>query len=190
MRNIDLKNPSIMDGLSPKELVALESGEESKKPQKSNTSVLVNNPRTYIINYSSLNTCHKLRAYCCFCFSYKQKIKHDIIKKAVTKINYYLDIFCYIRKMQEVDILKYVLLDDNEIDLFKHLSRPPIKMGFGVDGAYDNFEEFQKPIGKVGQSEIDKAFNAFNNIIGKDKLTFEEMKLLQLFRAELEFLEH
>ena len=41
---------------------------------------------------------------------------------------YYLDIFIYIKKIKEIDIIKYFLLDNDQIVLFDYLTTPPIKL--------------------------------------------------------------
>ena len=53
----------------------------------------------------------------CFWVSKKQKQKNSIIAKAQNKIHYYLDIYTYIKKMQEVDVIKYCMFDEDQLTL-------------------------------------------------------------------------
>lgn len=115
-----------------------------------------------------------------------------IIEQAEKKIHYYLDIYTYIKKMQEIDIIKYSLYDEDQLTLFKFLSKPPVKMGinsFGV-GIYKEFEETQHNYTKIGKKEIDLLFKAYNTIRNKEEISFEDLKLLRLVKAEVDFLKN
>ena len=77
----------------------------------------------------------------CFC-NLKNKVKNKIIKN---KINYYLDIFYYINKIQEIDLIKYILIDNNnQTILFEYLTKPIINFN-----EYDNNENI-----KINKSPI------------------------------------
>ena len=124
-----------------------------------------------------------------FYCSKKRKRRHFIIKKCEYKIHYYLDIYTYIKKMQEIDLLKYCLFDDNQINLFKYLSTPPIKISEKNKGIYKEFEEQQVNCMKIDKKEVDGLFSSYLEIAKKNDLTFEDVKLLRLVKAEIEFLD-
>ena len=126
-----------------------------------------------------------------FWYNDLQKKRYEIIKKAENKIHYYLDIFMYITKMQEIDLLKYCLLNKNQITLFDFLSRPPIKIdNQNEDYIYHEFETNQKIIKKFENKEMEEIFKTYNGIRNKKQICFEDIKLLRLIRAEVDFLKN
>ena len=125
----------------------------------------------------------------CSCCSDLQKRRYKIIQKAENKIHYYLDIYTYIKKMQEIDLIKYCLFDHEQMNLFEFLSKPPIKFGNEQNKfIYQEFEENQQNIKKLGAKEMDNVFHSYNNIRNKKKVCFEDIKLLRLIKAEIDFL--
>ena len=125
----------------------------------------------------------------CPCCSNLQRRRNEIIKKAENKIHYYLDIYTYIKKMQEIDLIKYCLFDNEQMNLFEFLSKPPIKFGNEKnDCIYQEFQENQQIIKKLEAKEMDSVFNSYNNIRNKRKVCFEDIKLLRLIKAEIDFL--
>ncbi|MCQ2820084.1 MAG: hypothetical protein MJ252_22695 [archaeon] len=163
---------------------------KSKKVRKlkRNESSFLKDDNTYVINYSKLNICDIITAHLCFCWTIKMKLRKEILQNAESKINYYMDVYNYIRKIQEVDLLKYCVLDDNQMELFSHLSRPPIKMGFGNEGIYEYFSQQQKTPNKITRRQIDELIDAYNLIQKKPEYDFEDVKLLRLINAEVDFL--
>ena len=129
-------------------------------------------------------------SYFCYHCSKYQKRKYELIINAKKKINYYLEIFNYIKAMHEIDLFKYCLLDKEQFIIFDYLSRPPYK----VDGKenddliYHEFEKEQNAFSKIGKNEIDKICNAYNIIRNKEDITFEDLKLLRLINAEINYL--
>ena len=142
------------------------------------------------LEYSNLNICKILYASLCFWASKKQKRRIRLINKAEDKIHYYLDIYTYIKKMQEIDLLKYCLFDDDQATLFKFLSKPPIQMGTGPLGLYKEFEEQQVNYKRLDKPEIDALYHSYKKIRDKESITFEDLKLLRLVTAEIKFLDN
>ena len=142
------------------------------------------------LEYSKLNICNIIYATFCFWASKKQKRRHRLISKAETKIHYYLDIYTYIKKMQEIDLLKYCLFDEDQTTLFKFLSKPPIQLGSGPLGLYKEFEEQQVNYKRLDKPEIDALYHSYKTIRDKEEISFEDLKLLRLVTAEIKFLEN
>ena len=125
----------------------------------------------------------------CFWTSKYQKRRYELLKKAERKVHYYLEIFNYIRSMQEIDLLKYCLFDKEQITLFHYLSIPPLKTSSKkTNQIYKEFENEQVYVGKIKKKEIDEIYNCYNTIRFKDEITFEDLKLLRLINAEVELL--
>ena len=125
-----------------------------------------------------------------FCVSKKNYRRYQIFKNEEKKIHYYLDIFTYVKKMQEIDLLKYCLFDEEQLNLFEFLSKPPYKFT-EIDNynIYKEFEDKQTKLGVLGKHEINNLFNSYKKIRDKKNLTFEDLKLLRLVKADVEFLE-
>ena len=162
--------------------------EISNYSEKSSKKITTDPPSKY--EYSNLNICKILYASFCFWASKKQKRRIRLINKAEDKIHYYLDIYTYIKKMQEIDLLKYCLFDEEQSTLFKFLSKPPIQLGTGPLGLYKEFEEQQVNYKRLDRPEIDALYHSYKKIRDKESITFEDLKLLRLVTAEIKFLEN
>ena len=90
--------------------------------------------------------------------------------------------------MQEIDLIKYCLFDENQLKLFKYLSTPPVKLSEKNIGIYKEFEEQQVNYSNIGKNEIDKLVDSYINIAKKKDITFEDIKLLRLVNAEVDYL--
>ena len=113
----------------------------------------------------------------------------ELLQKAENKIHYYLEVFNYIKGMQEIDLLKYCIFDQEQIELIDYLAKPPLKTNKKeITAIYKEFENGQVSFGKIGKKEIDKVYNAYNSIRNKDDITFEDLKLLRLINAEAQLL--
>lgn len=120
----------------------------------------------------------------CICFrSYEEKYKTEIFKKGKKMIKYHMNILSYIRKMQEIDILKYLLLDDDQIKLFNFLSKPSVSLIDKKD-IYDNL--VQKFNVDINREEIDKIYGSFKDLSNKNILSDVDKKLLKFFSDEVE----
>jgi hypothetical protein len=139
-------------------------------------------------NLGKFSTFDVLRASYCYCCSRKQKRRNLMLKKCEYKIHYYLDIYTYIKKMQEIDLIKYCLFDENQLKLFRYLSTPPVKLSEKNIGIYKEFEEQQINYSNIGKNEIDKLVDSYINIAKKKDITFEDIKLLRLVNAEVDYL--
>ena len=87
--------------------------------------------------------------------------------------------------MQEVDVIKYCMFDEDQLTLVKFLSKPPIKIGLSTIGSYKEFEETQIKFGKI---EADQLFKSYSTLRNKNEISSEELKLLHLVKAEINFL--
>ena len=190
-RNIEMISNSLS---SKKNSVYYKNDEETETSQNGPKTNTISSSKSENLEetYKTLNICSIIWASMCFWTSRKQKKRNLIIEQAEKKIHYYLDIYTYIKKMQEIDIIKYSLYDEDQLTLFKFLSKPPVKMGinsFGV-GIYKEFEETQHNYTRIGKKEIDLLFKAYNTIRNKEEISFEDLKLLRLVKAEVDFLKN
>jgi len=140
---------------------------------------------------SDLNIFQIITAQFCFCCSNKLKNRKILYEKCKDKIHYYLDIFAYIKKMQEVDLLKYITLDYDQNILFNFLSTPPVRIKENNKEIYNEFiiNQIRGDLGrKLDKHQIEKIFKTYKSITGKKNINFEDIKLLRLVNAEIEFL--
>ena len=136
-----------------------------------------------------MNICETICVKLCFWCSKKLDKKNNIISKAEDRVHYYLDVFNYIKKMQEIDLLTYCFLDHDQYKLFEYLSKPPVKIEEDkTNNIYNEFLERQTTYKSIGKKEIDTLFKSYNNIRRKEEMLFEDLKLLRLVSAEVKFL--
>ena len=127
--------------------------------------------------------------YLTHCTCNYQKRKYQLIKKAKGKINYYLEIINYVKGMQEIDLFKYCLFDKEQIYILDYLAKPPFRLSHKeIDCIYSEFEKDQYTFEVIGKDEIDKVYNSYNTIRNKGDVTFEDLKLLRLINAEVDYL--
>jgi hypothetical protein len=121
------------------------------------------------------------------CCKRKQK---DDVKKILTagkeKLFFYLDVITYIKKMQELDIMKYLILSSDELNIFRFLSKPLISTNDISSSVYKEFEQEQKKSLTLKREEIDILRESYRNIMKKSSLSNIEDKLIHLFDAELD----
>ena len=139
-------------------------------------------------NYVRVGICKTICAKLCFWANDNLKMTKYGIKKAEDRVHYYLDVFNYIKKMQEIDLLTYCFLDHDQYKLFEYLSKPPVKFEDDNSNIYNKFLNRQVTYQSIDKKKIDLLFKSYNNIRKKDDLLFEDLKLLRLVNAEVNFL--
>ena len=139
-------------------------------------------------NYVRVGICKTICAKLCFWANDNLKMTKYGIKKAEDRVHYYLDVFNYIKKMQEIDLLTYCFLDHDQYKLFEYLSKPPVKFEDDNSNIYNEFLNRQVTYQSIDKKKIDLLFKSYNNIRKKDDLLFEDIKLLRLVNAEVKFL--
>ena len=112
-----------------------------------------------------------------------------MLQNAERKIFYYLEVFNYIKKIQEVDLMKYCLFDKEESFLLNFLSYPSFRTCSNIiNETNKEFESEQIPYQKLQKKEIDEVFNYYNYIKNKENITKKNIKLLKLMDAEVDIL--
>ncbi|CAD8133321.1 unnamed protein product [Paramecium octaurelia] len=122
---------------------------------------------------------------CCQC---KKGGKRELINFSMGKITHTLDITYIIKKLQEIDKLKLILLSSDQIKLFDYLPKP--KLGLHMKASENEYCSILKP----EQSDLDKALEAqkaFQQLQDQDdEITPKLVKLLDedlvaLFKLQL-----
>lgn len=120
----------------------------------------------------------------CFCCPLKKiKKKSLLLDKGNEKFNYQMNVMTYMRKMQELDILKYVLLSSDQITLLNFVSKPSVSLVSNnelIEALYKIFNV------EINKEEVDKLSEAVLNITGADNTSQLDRKLVDLVNSEIE----
>ena len=122
-----------------------------------------------------------------FLFFRKLNYKNNLYQKGELKLYLSTDILSYIKKMQMLDILIYILLDTNQIEMINFLSRPvisskkentviPNSIKINIDNADNNNTE----------NEINDFCKGYKKIKSSLKKTTIDQKLYNIVNVELD----
>ncbi|CAD8064911.1 unnamed protein product [Paramecium sonneborni] len=123
----------------------------------------------------------------CMSIGFKKKHKQQI-EYAIEKILCKLDVVNILTKIQEIDKLKYVILNKEQLELFNYIPKPliPIDM-FSQDfekklNVLEDKAEFQFILQeeKSDLIKIESAFNAYMKLSEKKRLTDTDKNILEL----------
>ena len=121
------------------------------------------------------------------CKSKKLSFKNILFEKASKKMDYYFDIFSYIKKMQEIDIMKYLLLDKDQIKLLNFISKPSISQSYSdSDDVYKNYQQNRLIKSKLKIEELEDIIKSYNSL--KNRSDDLNNRLFYLFDYEIDHL--
>ncbi|EAR86976.1 ABC transporter family protein (macronuclear) [Tetrahymena thermophila SB210] len=121
------------------------------------------------------------------------KKKKQIIDYSVQKLYYHLDLMYVIKKLLEVDKLKELVMDKDQIQLFEYISKPVITdeevfSQLNKDQLYQKQQQKYNILYQDNRSEIQKAQDAYlsyQNIQNRDKKTLMDQKILRHLDPQL-----
>jgi len=188
----DNKRNIIIDDLNSSHIINKNNNSSNNNSNNNSTNEKKTNENEYKKN---VNDFANLRAGICetifiklfFWISKGMKRRKSIILKGEERVHYYLDVFNYIKKMQEIDLLTYCIFDQDQFKLFEYLSKPPVKFDGQDFNVYNEFLNRQVSYKSIDKDEIENLYKAYNNIRKKEDLLFEDIKLLRLVNAEVKF---
>jgi hypothetical protein len=122
------------------------------------------------------------------CISCNKDVKKgmEYVDSTGDKMTYYTDIINIIRKFRQLDVLKFILLSDDQLNLLNFLSQPAIIFSENQSEIVKKFNEIENPPDNFEKENIDILTKSYNDILKKEKLTQLDMKLLGLFNSELD----
>ena len=169
---------------------------EQKRFLKSENSLINKNTNIGIkkeeneIKFKKLNIFQLIFNVFCFWCSPKLKKSSFLLNQAENKINYYMDIYTYIKIVQEFELLKDLLFDKKSIILFNFLSKTSMKIINNNHFIFSQrFEREFQSIKLMNEFEIDKIYYYYQKmLLDKNNLSKEELKLLEFFKNEINFL--
>lgn len=126
------------------------------------------------------------RLFCCQ-FLKKNK-KHLIFENAEKKFDHNLDLVTYMKRMQELDIIKYLLLDKNTLKLVNFISKPCVSLSPKSlqDSEYNQFFESIEDANTLSHQNIDDVKICYDYILAKKDKSYLENRIIQLFDLQIE----
>ncbi len=154
-----------------------------------NHSVNESQRSSYSKSNPMLITCKDICCLICCCRSIKNK--KTIYDDAEVKFNHYIDLITYMKKMEEIDILKYMLLNEDSLNLMDFISKPSvsIKKSHVFNKEYQKF--FNTEIGNsINTKMIDRTKKSYMKIMENEDMSRTDKRLIQLFDMQIEDLYH
>ena len=131
----------------------------------------------------------KLSDIFCFVFCCKSlSNKHKIFQNAEKKFNHNIDLVTFMKKMQEVEILKYLLLDADTLQLMNFISKPCVSLSNEViqDEEYKQFFENREDYNNLSKKNIDVVKKSYDKISAKQNISFTENRIIKLFDLQMQ----
>ena len=121
--------------------------------------------------------------FLCPCISWRKlKEKNIMLQKGREKFFLHLDILSYLRKMQQLDLLCYTLLNPRELNMINFISKPSISLVNEID-LYQKI--LLKYNANISQKEINEFVDFVKILINKNKKTKVENNLLNIATEQL-----
>lgn len=117
-----------------------------------------------------------------FCKWNNLKFKHKLFEKGFQKLCYQLDVITYLKKMQQIELMNYVVLNPNQNTMINFLAKPSISYSNEKD-AYDYLQ--LKYNVDISDEEINEFFNYIKYLHEKKKKTKIEQRLYDLAVMQL-----
>ena len=122
--------------------------------------------------------------FCCRSISRKKAIYNE----SESKFNYYIDIVTYMKKMQEIDIIKYLLLDINTLNLMNFISKPSVSLSQHFEHEtkeHKKFFDISEDAVELTEENLKVLKKSYLNIISKPRLSLLEKRILELFDKQI-----
>jgi len=127
---------------------------------------------------------------CCFVFCCRSfKKKRQIFHNAEEKFNYNIDLVTFMRKMQEVEILKYLVLNRDTLQLMNFISKPCISMSNNSEIEDDEYKEFFAKIednNNMSNENIDVVKKSYDTLVAKSNRSYTEERIMNLFDMQIQ----
>ena len=106
-------------------------------------SILESKESRYILKFSFLDTI-KIFLRTNFCFSQKLMLKSNLYKKSYQTIEEYFDICNLLNKLEELEKLKIILFDKEQLSLFNFISKELISFDLEKLNSMSHLKNFNK----------------------------------------------
>ncbi|KAL4506422.1 hypothetical protein ABPG73_017156 [Tetrahymena malaccensis] len=108
----------------------------------------------------------------------------NLIQEGINKIQHRLDIQNILHQLQEIEKLKKIVLDEDQIKLFEILPRPVLKNSQNKTQS-DAKNQFYDSKNQSQEEQVNDAYNSLCKILNKQKKSQRDLKLIQLLDNEL-----
>lgn len=96
-----------------------------------------------------------------------------------------MNITSYLKKMHKIDLIKYLVLSEKQVDLFNFVSKPSVSL-IGTNQLTESLiEKFNL---KFNKDDIDKLFISFNDLLDVNNKSEIDNKLLKIVASEIDHL--
>jgi len=98
-----------------------------------------------------------------------------------------MDLITYMKKMQEIDIIKYLLLDTDTLNLMNFISKPSVSLTKSKieTKEYKKFFNINEEAIMLDEQNIDSLKRSYLKIISKPQITYLEKRILELFDLQI-----
>jgi len=136
------------------------------------------------VNYLKITTCEIISNYIC-CKNIKEKKK--IFEIAEKKFDDNIDILTYQRKMFEIDILKFLILDKDLLEIMHFISKPSVCYNRKSKYNDEIYEFFNEDISNKNNFCLSKIKDVFHRIIEeKDQNGHVKERIFKLFENQIQ----
>lgn len=145
-------------------------------------------------NPNSMGFCD-IMLYIFCCGQIRSKKKANLFENGNKIFNKNLDLIHFMNKMQEIDIIKYLILDKEQLDIMNFISKPAVSMTSDKN-TRDQNEEYNKfffPAEKVNTidfNNIENLKSSFDTLVNKPAHATTVKRMLDLFNIQLADLNH
>ncbi|EAR97898.2 zinc knuckle protein (macronuclear) [Tetrahymena thermophila SB210] len=112
------------------------------------------------------------------------KQKKEFIQNGFKKVSNHLDIENILNKLQELEKLKQVVLNEDQLKLFELLPRPVLRSD-SSESQSNQGNSFYDKINKTYEEKVDDAFQSLANILNKPKKSQRDIQLIQLLDKKI-----
>jgi hypothetical protein len=134
----------------------------------------------------TIHEANYLKLCCCCLKSKDSKIKSKILEIGEEKILRSLDILVYLRKMQQIDVLRSSILTENEKDINDFLTNPILTVD---EKKTEKLKEFYHANEDNSDAFAKRLLESYEEISNKKNKSYSENSLVNLFETEMEYLD-
>ncbi|EAR87344.2 transmembrane protein, putative (macronuclear) [Tetrahymena thermophila SB210] len=118
----------------------------------------------------------------------KLKEKKKVLDFSIDTLYYHLDVMYVVKKLLEVDKLKQILLDKDQLKLFEYIPKPTITSNYGFTEKEDDLQidiDTQYQDKRTELQKAQQAFNAYQNISNKEHQNLLDNRIIELLDPKL-----
>jgi len=140
-------------------------------------------------DFKKMNSFEILMSLCCICHR-NWRIKRKIIKKGDKTVEHYLDVLTYLKKMTELDYIKYLMLNHDQLNLFNFIASPMVVSPKLSTTPINNdlkifFDKEHKQKFTMDKDEIQDLLLSYEKFTNIKEPTSGDIKILHIFASQI-----